>query len=50
MKILIDVPVHTEFFTALERMGNDRIDCVNPLGEKARRLDPERIRDVEILF
>lgn len=50
MKILIDVPVHPEALAALEQTGRHEFDCLTPPGDTAREIDPERLREAEVLF
>jgi phosphoglycerate dehydrogenase-like enzyme len=50
MKILVDVPPQPDALAALQRAGLDGFDCVTPPAETARDIDPERLKDVEVLF
>lgn len=50
MKILVDVPVEPTALAALQQRGTHVIDCVDTPVEVARPLDPERLRDVDVLF
>ena len=50
MKILIDVPVVENALAALRQPGRIEIDCIEPPEERARALDPARIRDATVLF
>ncbi len=50
MKFLVDVPVEPAALATLQQSGRHTIDCVTPPEEKARPLDPARLRDVEGLF
>lgn len=48
MKILVDVPVVDRALAAVRAVGE--VDCIKPPEEKARALDPARIRDAHVLF
>jgi phosphoglycerate dehydrogenase-like enzyme len=50
MKLLIDVPVEPAALAALKASGRYEIDCVTPPAEVVRELEPERVRDAEVLF
>lgn len=50
MKILIDVPVDEGALAELRASVPCEIDCLVPPAEKAREVDPGRLRDVDVLF
>ena len=50
MKILIDVPPYKPLLEALRSSGLHEIDCISPPMEVSRPLDPERLREVDVLF
>lgn len=50
MKILVDVPVDPPALAALQQAGRHVFDCITPPVEAARPLEPERLRDADILF
>lgn len=51
MKLLIDVPVLPAALAAIRQHGGHTFDCVTPPREKAAaELEPERLRDVDVLF
>lgn len=50
MNVLIDVPVHPGVLAELKSTGLYHVDCVLPPAEKPRVLDPQRIREVDVLF
>src|SRR5688572_25758528 len=50
MKILIDVPVDEEALAQLRASVPCEVDCLVPPAEKARDVDPARLRDVDALF
>ncbi len=50
IKVLIDVPVVPSVLADLEATGKFSFEIIDPPEEKARRLDPERIADAEVLL
>lgn len=50
MKIVIDVAAHESTLTALKKRTDCEIECIEPPEERAREVDLERIRDVDVLF
>lgn len=50
MKILVDVPVHQETLTALQRSGRHEIEVLTPPAVTAREIDPSRLKGVDVLF
>lgn len=50
MKILVDVDIEPKALEALKADGKHEFDCIIPHEEISRTLDPDRIRDVEVLF
>lgn len=50
MKILIDVPIHTETLTALQRTGRHEFDCIEPPNGAPCEIDPARLTDVDVLL
>jgi phosphoglycerate dehydrogenase-like enzyme len=50
MKIVIDVAAHEPTLAELRKRTDCQIECIHPPEEKARELNPEKIRDADILF
>lgn len=50
MKLLIDVPVDEVSLARLRATVPCEVDCLVPPAEKAREVDPARLKDAEILF
>jgi phosphoglycerate dehydrogenase-like enzyme len=50
MKIIIDVAAHEPTLAKLKKRSDCQIECITPPEEKARELNPELIRDADILF
>jgi phosphoglycerate dehydrogenase-like enzyme len=51
LKLLIDVPVEPQRLEALQASGQFDVDVLDPPEEEvARGVDPERLRDVDVLF
>lgn len=50
MKIVIDVTSHEPTLTALKERTDCQIEYIHPPEEKARELNPEQIRDADVLF
>jgi phosphoglycerate dehydrogenase-like enzyme len=50
MKILIDVPVDEGVLVRLRATTPCEADCLIPPAEKARVVEPSRLKDVEVLF
>lgn len=50
MKILIDVPVEEGVLARLKANHACTVDCLIPPAEKARAVDPARLKDMEVLF
>ncbi len=50
MKIVVDLAAHEPSLAALRDRADCQIECIDPPEERARELDPGRIRDADILF
>jgi phosphoglycerate dehydrogenase-like enzyme len=50
MKIVVDVAAHEPTLAALKSRTDCQIECIGPPEERARELDPECVRDADILF
>src|SRR5688500_2229671 len=50
MKIVIDVAADEPLLAALKQRNHFQIVLIEPPEERARELDPERIRDADIYF
>jgi phosphoglycerate dehydrogenase-like enzyme len=50
VKIVIDVAAYEPALAMLRQRADCEIECISPPEEKARELDPERIRDAAALF
>src|SRR5665213_552902 len=50
MKIVIDVAPYELALTTLKQRTDCQIELIQPPGEQSRELEPERIRDANILF
>lgn len=50
MKIIVDFPALPGALAALRQMAGVEVDCLEQPEERARPLDPTRIRDAQVLF
>jgi phosphoglycerate dehydrogenase-like enzyme len=50
MKIVIDVVAHEPALATLQKKADCQIVCVSPPEERARELNPDQIRDADVLF
>jgi phosphoglycerate dehydrogenase-like enzyme len=50
MKLLIDVPVDENALARIRATLPCEVDCLVPPAEKAREVDPEKLKDADILF
>jgi phosphoglycerate dehydrogenase-like enzyme len=50
MKVLVDLAPFDPALAALRATGRHQIDLMNPPEEKRRRIDPDRLREVEVLL
>jgi len=50
MKLLIDVPVEESVLARLRADHACEIECLVPPAEKAREVDPSKLKDVDVLF
>lgn len=50
MKVLIDVAAHAPSLAALRARADVTIELADPPEERAREFDPDRLRDVDVLF
>jgi len=50
MKIVIDIAADETALAALKERSDCEVECIQPPEERARELDPERIRGADVLF
>lgn len=50
LKLFVDVPVDAAALAALRAPTRCEIDIIDPPAEAARRIDPARLREVDVLF
>jgi phosphoglycerate dehydrogenase-like enzyme len=50
LKIVIDIGADPAALAALRRRSDWSVECIEPPEERARELDPERIRDADVCF